>query len=259
MRRIFVVTLASILCVALGPTAAATQEGDDGPMAFPVEGYICSFLDGAGPADLDAWADGWNAWADEAGLTEYWAFTLTPFYFGPDQEFDFIWLGGSPNATSLGRDQDKWLTTGGESQASLAEIIECGSHTNFAALEFKSPGDGPPPDSFVVTLSDCEMSEGTSFDDVAPALGEWAAYREENGVGGGIWVFFPAYGGGSEKFDFKYVTSAGSMEALGGGWDQYADGGHEKATELFADKLDCDSSRVYTATMRRRAAMPDED
>ena len=258
MKRLMAcAAFATLIAFAGIAPAAAQDEADSGPTAFPVEAYICSYVEGAGAAEFDAWVDSWNAWADEAGMTEYMAVTMVPFYYGPDQDFDMIWLGASPTATSLGRDQDKWLTQSAL-QASLAEVVECNAHSNFASVEFKSPGDGPIPDSVVVGFSDCKLEEGMTFDDVAPAMGEWAAYRTENGVEGGIWAFFPAFGGGGEEFDFKYVASAANLEALGVGWDQYSAGGYTKAEELFAGKLDCDSSRVYVATTRRRAAPPAE-
>ena len=257
MNRLMTWT-AILLAIAVAVPAQMAADEHEGPSAFPVEAYICNYVDGAGSAEFDAWVDSWNAWADEAGMTEYMAVTMVPFYHGPDQDFDFIWLGASPTAASLGRDQDMWLAQGGELQASLAEVVECSSHSNFASMEFKSPGDGPIPDSLVVGFSDCKMGEGVSFGDIAPAMAEWGAYRAEEGVGGGIWAFFPAFGGGGEEFDFKYVASAANLEALGVGWDQYASGGYAKAEELFADKLDCDSSRVYIATTRRRATPPAE-
>ncbi len=255
MKRLVAYAACAALIAFAGLAPAVAQEEGNGPTAFPIEAFICSYVDEAGPADLDGWVADWSAWADGAGLADYWAATLVPYYFGADQEFDFIWLGAASSAASLGSAQDKWVAQGSELRASLAEIIECGAHSNFAALTFRPPPGEGSPDSFVMSFSDCEMAEGVSFDDVAPALAEWAQYGSEQGAMGPIWAFFPAYGGGGEEFDFKYVTGHESLEAQGGTWDSYAAGGHEKATALFADKLDCDSSRVYLGTTRRRPEM----
>lgn len=47
-------------------------------------------------------------------MNEYTALQLVPFYIGAEQGFDILSLGVSPNAASLGKDQYRWLTTGGE-------------------------------------------------------------------------------------------------------------------------------------------------
>ena len=60
--------------------------------AVPVELYACKYNEGKGPADLDTATAAWNAWADDRGLNDYTAWTLTKFYAGPEQEFDVIWL-----------------------------------------------------------------------------------------------------------------------------------------------------------------------
>ena len=50
------------------------------------------------------------------------------------------------------------------------------------------------------------------------------------------------------------VRSVGHLEDLGADWDQLSESGWKKAGELFAGKLECDSSRSYLATNRRMAA-----
>jgi hypothetical protein len=68
-------------------------------------------------------------------------------------------------------------------------------------------------------------------------------------------VLFPAYGGGGEEFDFKYVASWRTHEQQGIDYDSWDP---DKNEELFDGVLDCDSSRVYNATNRRRAAEEEE-
>ena len=67
-------------------------------------------------------------------------------------------------------------------------------------------------------------------------------------------VLFPSYGGGGEEFVFKFISAWQNLEEQGEDYDQYSESGWMKADELFAGKLDCDSSRVYLGTNRRRAA-----
>ena len=70
-------------------------------------------------------------------------------------------------------------------------------------------------------------------------------------------MFFPAFGGGGEEFEFKWVTAHQNLEDMGADWDHFNESGWEKANELFRGKLLCDSSRAYIATNQRMAK--DED
>ncbi len=135
------------------------------------------------------------------------------------------------------------------------DVAPCAAHSAFTTLGFKMPPERDDPDNIVMSFSDCTISEGTSFsDDLAPALSAWGEHLTNAGSTAGIWVLFPAYGGGGEEFDFKYVSAFGSLEELGASWDSYNADGWEKASELFAGKVSCDSSRVYAAKNRRRLA-----
>ena len=236
-----------------GNALADSHEEAEAEAAVPVEIYACRYNEGKGPKDVDAATAKWNAWADDRGLKDYYASTLVPFYFGPEQEFDFLWLGVSPTAKGLGAAQDDWIANGGKIQDEFNKTSTCDGHSNFAAVKFKSPPDRGDDDNFIVSFSDCKMAEGINFGkDIAPALGQWAAYETENGSQAGMWVLFPAYGGGGEEFDFKFVSSHASLEEQGSDWDNYSESGWAKAEELFQGKLRCDSSRVYISTVRRR-------
>ncbi len=258
MKEILAILTGGMLCVCGGYGPVFADEHMQTDSAVPVEIYACRYADGKGPADLDAVVRNWNKWADQQKLTEYTAWTLTPFYFGQEQDFDILWLGVSPTAKSMGRAQDVWLATGGKVNAEFERVTPCHSHGNFASLQFKAPPEGSDATNFMLTFSDCSIADGMNFGrDVAPALEEWATYRGEHGSAAGMWVLFPAYGGGGEEFDFKFVTSQRSNESMGADWDQYAAGGWKKAEELFSGKLDCDSSRVYNAQQRRAAVTPE--
>ncbi len=256
MHRMLMMLVMSVVVVVVACSNAVAQD-EEATGAVPVELYACSYNDGKGPADLDVAIATWNAWADEAGFEDYSAWTLAPFYFSPTQEFDFLWLGVSPDAKRLGRAQDAYLATGGVAQAAFAEVIDCAAHVNFASLQYKEPPERDNPSNIVITFSDCNMEEGKTFDDVEPALESWAEYRTEHGSNAGMWVFFPAYGGGDAEFDFKWITSHANYEGLGADYDQYSTAGYEKAGELFAGLLDCDESRAYNALTRRRGETPE--
>jgi hypothetical protein len=256
MKKILISLLSGGLLLSAG-IAVADNHGDsaDGPdPATPIELYACKYNEGKGADDLDEVVAKWNAWADEQGLQDYSAWTLVPYYSGPEQEFDVIWLGGSDSAKMLGRAQDRWLATGGDVMDEFNDLWSCDAHANFAVLEYKTPPERANPANIVVSFSDCNLAEDTSFGDISPALSAWAEYRSGHGSTSGMWVFFPAYGGGGEEFDFKFIAAWQNLEDQGADYDQYSESGWMKGEELFAGKVDCDSSRVYLGTNRRRAA-----
>jgi len=256
MKKILIALATGSLVIAAGCSNGVAQDEEKASEpVVPVEIYACNYNEGMGPADLDAVSAKWNAWADGQGLNDYTAWTLMPFYFGENQDFDFLWLGVSPTAQAMGAAQDDWLANGGEIGAEFQRISTCDGHSNFAAVEFKAPPEREDPsDNIVISFSDCNIAEGKNFDDdVAPAIRAWTEYRTETGSEAGRWVLFPAYGGGGEEFDYKSVTAHQNYEAKGADWDTYSAGGYKKAGKLFRGVGSCDSSRVYNATNRRRA------
>ena len=86
-----------------------------------------------------------------------------------------------------------------------------------------------------------------------PSLIAWADYSEAHGSTSGMRVPFPAYGGGGEEFDFRFVAAWGNLEQQGADYDQYSKEGWKKGNELSSGKLDCDSSRVHLTKNLRMA------
>jgi hypothetical protein len=246
------------LLVLMGTGSTVAQDEGEGPTAFPVEIYVCNFNEGMGHAELNQWADKWNAWIESSTPEPYSAWTLTPFYFGQDQDFDFIWLGTSPNAAALGRAYDNYLTQSGDLQPEFDKFATCGAHSNLATVNIKEPADDGDSSSFVLSFSNCNIAEGKTMDDAFPVLQAWSEYRTGHGSGSGMWVMFPAYGGGKADFDFKFAVSHQNYAALGADYDQYAQGGYAKADELFTGILDCDEARTYNASTRRDG-IPDSE
>jgi hypothetical protein len=256
MKKLLTALVSCSLLLSAGIGIADEHEGEAGEanVATPVEMFACRYNEGKGPADLDAATKNWNAWADKNGVDDYSAWTLVPYYSGPDQDFDVLWLGGSDNAKTMGRVQDTWLATGSKEAEGFAEVVSCDVHAAYAVLRMKKPPKRDNPSNIVISFSDCNTAEGTTFDDLYVPLIEWGNYKGENGSTAGMWVFFPSYGGGGEEFDFKWVTAHQNLEDMGADWDQFSESGWKKAGELFAGKLECDSSRSYLATNRRMAA-----
>jgi hypothetical protein len=260
MRKLFVMLVSGTFMLSAGIVSADSHEKEDGgdAVVFPLELFACSYNEGQGAADLDAAIDAWNEWADEKGLSDYTAWTLVPYYMGPEQDFDMLWLGVAPDAAALGRAQDSYIGSGGDVQAAFGKAISCEAHAGFTVIGFKAPAERENPGQSVVSFSDCNLADGVSFSDLSPSLREWAEYKAEAGSAAGIWTFMPGFGGGGEEFDFKYVASWQNLEEMGSDWDQGIGEGWKKGAELFGGKVECDSSRVYLSTMQRRAA-PCED
>lgn len=255
MNKLLLTLVTGGFVFAGGLSTAVAQDDDDGAAA--VEIYTCSYADGMGAADLDKVTAKWNKWADDQGLADYSAWTLTPFYAGPEQDFDVIWLGVTATGEGMGGVQDTWLAKGGKLSDEFDSVSPCDAHAMFAAVQFKAPPEREDPSSIILDFSDCTIGEGKHFStDVAPALKAWGEFRAGHGSTAGMWAFFPVYGGGGEEFDFKIVVSHGNYSEQGADFDNYDPA---KAREIFPyGLLDCDSSRSYIATNRRMAEDDDE-
>ena len=240
---------------AAGLNTAVAQDEDDSAAA--VEFYTCSYADGMGPGDLDKVIAKWNKWADDQGMADYSAWTLTPFYASPEQDFDVLWMGVTATGKGMGDVQDMWLAKAGTLDDEFDSVIPCDSHSMAAAVQFKAPPEREDPSRFIIDFSDCTIGEGKRFStDVAPALTAWGEFLAGHGSTAGMWALFPVYGGGGEEFDFKYIASHGNYSEQGADFDNYDPA---KAREIFPyGLLDCDSSRSYVATNIRMAESDDE-
>lgn len=260
MRKYLFALSAAGLLLSAGTGIADEHKGgaEEANVASPMEIFTCKYNPGQDRSDLDAAIEQWNKWGDKAGISDYSAWILAPYYSGPEQDFDVIWLGGSAKAKDMGRAQDAWIGTGGAVQRAFDEAITCDSHGAFAVLRIKQPPERDDADNLVVSFSDCNMAEDVSFEDLYMPLMKWGKYKGEHGSTAGMWVFFAAYGGGGEEYDFKWVRAYQNFADLGADWDQQNESGWRKANDLFAGKVSCDSARAYLATNVRRAKDNDE-
>jgi hypothetical protein len=252
MKKIFLsAILAALVCIAGMGTATAQ---DDGFKIIPVEMYACTYNDGKGARDLDRWVDKWTKWADDRGMDNYAAWTLTPYYFGPGENagIDVIWMGAGTDAVALGQTQEDWLANNGGLANEIAEIVTCGSHGNFASVNFKLPPQAATPSNAVLTFSDCTYKDAAGGGAVNAAMAQWSEYMADNGSEAGIWHWYPAYGGGAEKFDFKWLEAHEDLAALGADYEAFGNGGgFVTYNRLLGHLVDCDSARAYRAQSRR--------
>lgn len=254
MNKRIVKCLFTALVLAVGMGIAWAEE--EGGKVVPVELYACKYNDTMGPADLEKVIGKWTSWADEQGMENYAAWTLTPWYFGPDQEFDVIWLGAARDAVALGTAQDMYLQKGGEVAMGFNEVLTCDAHVNFASLNHKRLPEGATPANSVLTFSDCSYKEGAPPDAMEEAMKKWVEHLDAQGSKAGIFHWYPAYGGGGEKFDFKWLEAHENLADLGKDYDSFGTGGGYKVYgELFGELIECDASRAYLATSRRHVKL----
>ena len=241
-----------------GTFAESHAEAIQLPNITPVETYTCDFNDGKTITDLMKVVDAFNDWADDQNIGGYYAALVTPQFFG-ELAFDIAWLAVARDGNVMGAVQDAWVNKGSEVAAMFAEVVSCGSHTQFASMAIRPPGndDDQNDETFVLTFSNCSVKEGRDFADIMEAMNAWAAYQAEHGFGNATWMMFPVYGESSDDYDFKIVEGYDDYAAFGKDFELMGNGGHwRKSGEIFDELLDCDIARVYDGRTVRQ--MEDE-
>jgi len=250
MKKLILMLLAGFATVVAGTGISTAQ--DDGMLILPVEMYACSYNDRQGPDDLDDVIGKFNSWADSKNIDSYSAWTLTPYYFSPNQEFDVIWLGAAKNAAAMGRAQDTYLSDNDGLMDDFNEVWDCGAHIGFASINHKAPPGGETPEGGVLSFADCTFHEGATFTALNAAMQEWSQYLTDAGSNAAIFHWYPAYGGGAEEFDFKWVTAHESLADMGADFERYTnDRGFVTRGRLLNHLIDCDANRVYLTQSRR--------
>lgn len=254
MKRVLITLLSAGVSCFAAASVVADQHEDDGFLVIPVELWACSLNDGKDSADVDAFAKNFNKWADDHGIDDYAAWTLSPWYFGPGANagFDVLWLGAAKDAVALGSLQEKWLAPDNSLLPEATELWRCDAHTSMASVNYKPTPKGKTPENSVMTFSDCNYNEDASFEAIDEAMGAWSAYIGEKGSEAGIFHWYPVYGGGGEDYGFKWIEAHSNLETLGADFEMIGNGrGYEKYGELFGPLIECDSSRVYRAKNHR--------
>lgn len=256
MRRRVLAYSAVVVCLAAGLTPVIAQEEAPSLTVWPVEIYGCEYEEGKGMADLEEATAAWNAWMDESGQHDYWAYLLVPYYHSEELEFDVLWAGGWQTGAAMGKGLQRWVNEGGELAAGFDAVVDCDTVINFAVLNISEAPD--PPEAGPISFSNCTVEEGKEFPEALAAVKAWAAYEKEQGIAADHFLLFPAYGESSDAdYNFKWVTIS-TWEQLGKAWDQFGSGGGwMKARELFKGLLDCDSSRLYAERRVRSMAQPE--
>ncbi|MEX2124887.1 MAG: hypothetical protein WD795_13410 [Woeseia sp.] len=195
---------------------------------------------------------------DDNNTDDYAAWTLTPVFYGPEQDFDVIWLGAYRDGNAMGKDMDTWLASGGELQAAFDKVVNCNAHLAMASAMYKAPADGATPSSGFITMMDCKLNEGHRYVDIKAAEMKWGEHLTRSGSTAGYWHWTPTYGGGDAEFDYKVVFAYPTFADIGADFERYAnEGGRERSEETFGEIDECDDARVYATTSRRAAQLRD--
>jgi hypothetical protein len=202
--------------------------------------------------DLDDWVDKFNAWADEQEDDTYAAWTLTPSYWGPNQTFDFIWLGVWKDANEMGQGWDLWNETNDGLMQEFLAITSCDAHNNMASAAYRLPEGMDNSGTGVLTVSDCKRKHGVPGTAVDRAMRQWADILDEAGSNAAIYHWYPIFGGGGTEFDYKEVTAYQNYSDLGAHYERMGNGGlFRQSQALFDHLVQCDDARVYSVQNRR--------
>lgn len=238
--------------VAMFTSSIGFAQGSPPWVIVPVDIWTCSFNDRQDMGDLDSWADRFNAWSDEQEDDTYAAWTLTSSYFGPDQDWDFIWLGVWKDGNAMGQGWDLWYSTNGNLMAEFLEISTCAAHGNFASAAYRLPEGLDNSAGGVLSVSDCHYRDGVPPAAVDAATRQWVDVLDGAGSQVAMYHWYPAYGGGGETFDFKWVQAYQNYADMGADYERMGNGGLFRQRNALLDNLvDCDSARVYDVTSRR--------
>jgi hypothetical protein len=120
------------------------------------------------------------------------------------------------------------------------------------ALRFRAPAYlGAADATFeVVQIWACEMSDGTSEEEVEAIAADWlkAVRQMPGGAAVKMRVFFPAVASGAGNVDFYFVLNAPSFTDWGKIWDAYQDdSAAAKSDDLNQGKVTCPDSQLWEA------------
>ena len=258
MKKILTTAISAVAFLLAGSGAALAQDDESEKVTFsPIEAYACKFKEGKGWDDLRKVNEAWNAWEDERGTTDYVGAVMAPQYHSDLQSVDYIWVGGWENGNAMGAGLDAWVTEGQEIGKMYDEMSSCSGASTYVSMVMRPPkdDDGDEADNrFVVSFSNCSFkNEGDGvWDEFMAAQKEWNAYADEHGIAGSAYIWWPGAGETADAdYDFKYIVGWDDHTMRGASWQKMADGHWRKNNDLFEDKLDCDSARIYNAWVVR--------
>lgn len=253
LQKILVCPVLAGLLLGAGPGMAQVSADGLGKIV-PVELFACSYREGKGAADFDNVVTRWNAYMDRNKTDSYAAWVLAPFFFGPEQDFDLLWLGAWRDGNAMGTGLADWIANGGELNAAFGEVVDCDAHVAYSSAMYRAPADKNVPSSGLITMMDCSLNEGHKYEEIQAAELKWVAHLNKTGSKAAYYHWRPMFGGGDAEFDYKVVFAYPDFKELGADVERIANGGGRTISmEIFGDIDECDDARVYLAKSVRAA------
>jgi hypothetical protein len=132
----------------------------------------------------------------------------------------------------------------------LSLLIAVGAPVYLGAADATSEAEVAPSPFEVVQIWSCEMSDGTSEQEVEAIAADWlkAVRQMPGGEAVKMRVFFPAVASGAGNVDFYFVLNAPSFSDWGKIWDAYQDdSAAAKSDDLNQGKVTCADSQLWEA------------
>lgn len=242
---------------AMAATMLAAPVSADDHMSAPswgkVETIACQYNDGKSLVDLMGVVSKWNSWSNDQDLNNYFAWVLTPHYHSElNGGRTAFWFGASPSAEAMGQAKDDWVANGGELLSEFNEVWTCGSQSLSTSMIVR-PQPPTPSSTAVVGFTDCTFKDGKSVLDLFAAQKSWFEYLDENEVKATVAYHLPGAGEDPDnEYGVKISTWFPDMQEKGRFEDIIAnEGGWMRAFQTFNPIMECNSERVYNATLAR--------
>lgn len=152
----------------------------------------------------------------------------------------------------MGQAKDDWVANGGELLAEFNEVWTCGSQSLSTSMIVR-PQPPTPSSTAVVDFTDCTFKDGKSVLDLFAVQKSWFEYLDENEVKATVAYHLPGAGEDPDnEYGVKISTWFPDMQEKGRFEDIIAnEGGWMRAFQTFNPIMECNSERVYNATLAR--------
>jgi hypothetical protein len=217
--------------------------------------FTCDFREGKGPADLAEVSKKFAKWSKKND-GEYSAWLMYPAIKATAEGFDVAWLGAWPSGASMGKGMNSYTNGDHGLDDQFSKVIDCSDgHSMVVSVpvhtENWSTSDG------LVAFSSCTLAEGKAGPDAFAVQKQRSQMMAGMGSKASSWMFWPALGWGETELDYYSVVAYSGYEELGATWDRYmTNGTMQKMNALGDGVVECDSPRVYSATLVVEGVLP---
>ena len=245
--------IALALSILVPGILSFTSAGNLAPVQsiVPVETLACSYQEGKNRDDLNRAIEAWNRQMDMDKQDDYYATLTTPLFLS-SLSFDFGWVGGWPDTSSMGANLDYRMTTGRTLLDSFSSAITCRSHAIFQAIRLtEREPEQEATDSFVLAFENCSIAPNHKLTDFTRAYEAWIdQFHGHSELIEAAWVWLPIAGDSAESYDFKYTLRTQDYRSYARVLQLLAlDNSTER--QVLSKVAICDVSRVYDGTVIR--------